>query len=67
MARALRQSGQSPAGVAEPGLKERVILKFPILCELRKIARSIPRSSWDKLPRDLSANLDHYIYGVPKK
>jgi hypothetical protein len=53
--------------VAEPGLKERVIVKFPILCELRKIARSIPRSSWDKLPRDLSANLDHYIYGVPKK
>ena len=28
---------------------------------------SVPESEWEKLPRDLSINLDHYLYGAPKK
>ena len=28
---------------------------------------SVPAEEWEKLPRDLSINLDHYLYGAPKK
>jgi len=28
---------------------------------------AVPPEEWEKLPTDLSGNLDHYIYGVPKK
>jgi len=48
-------------------LEERAVARFRIVGELRRIAASIPKASWDRLPRDLSANLDHYIYGVPKR
>ncbi|MBT9132891.1 MAG: hypothetical protein DDT32_02229 [Syntrophomonadaceae bacterium] len=34
--------------------------------EIAEIAESIPREEWDKLPSDLTDNLDHYIYGSPK-
>ena len=30
-------------------------------------AKRIPQEEWDKLPPDLSFNLDHYIYGTPKR
>ncbi len=32
--------------------------------ELRK---SIPEEEWDKLPADGSEQIDHYIYGSPKR
>ena len=35
--------------------------------ELAEIAQSIPREEWNKLPSDLTDNLDHYIYGTPKQ
>jgi hypothetical protein len=35
-----------------------------LLCEL---AKEIPQEEWDRLPDDLNDNLDHYLYGVPKK
>jgi hypothetical protein len=34
---------------------------------LRELAKKIPQEEWDKLPDDLNANLDHYLYGTPKK
>ena len=30
------------------------------------LAASVPREHWKKLPRDLSKNVDHYLYGRPK-
>jgi hypothetical protein len=39
----------------------------PIEEVLRDIAKEIPQEEWDKLPEDLNENLDHYLYGVPKK
>ena len=39
----------------------------PIEEVLSEIAERIPREEWDKLPEDLNENLDHYLYGVPKK
>lgn len=38
----------------------------PIEEVLDEIAASIPESEWDKLPRDLTDHLDHYVYGTPK-
>lgn len=35
--------------------------------EIREIVKDVPDEEWDKLPRDGSANLDHYLYGAPKK
>lgn len=31
-----------------------------------EIAKDVPDSEWEKLPRDLAQNLDHYLYGTPK-
>ena len=62
-----RQSEKISTVAVEPDLEERAVARFRIVGELRRIAASIPKASWDRLPRDLSANLDHYIYGVPKR
>ncbi len=39
----------------------------PIEDMLQELAKEIPQEEWDKLPDDLSDNLDHYLYGVPKQ
>ncbi|WP_071191205.1 hypothetical protein [Trichormus sp. NMC-1] len=30
------------------------------------VSSQIPQSEWEKLPSDMSKNLDHYLYGSPK-
>ena len=30
------------------------------------IAKSVPDEEWDRLPTDLSKNVDHYLYGSKK-
>ena len=39
----------------------------PIEGLLNELAKEIPQEEWDRLPSDLNDNLDHYLYGVPKK
>jgi hypothetical protein len=39
----------------------------PIEDVLAELAREIPDEEWNKLPEDLTDNLDHYIYGTPKR
>ncbi len=39
----------------------------PIWEEVLEIGASIPPEEWDKVPTDLSKNLDHYLYGAPKE
>lgn len=39
----------------------------PLMEKIRKLSESIPESALESVPTDLSENLDHYIYGVPKK
>jgi hypothetical protein len=34
---------------------------------LRAIGRAVPAEEWERLPRDFNENLDHYLYGSPKK
>ena len=35
--------------------------------DLAAIGASVPREEWEKLPKDFNENLDHYLYGSPKK
>ena len=39
----------------------------PIWKTVVKIGKSIPKEAWDDVPTDLASNLDHYLYGAPKK
>lgn len=35
--------------------------------KLERYLRSVPAEELEELPSDASENLDHYLYGVPKK
>lgn len=35
--------------------------------EIDEIVQSAPEGTWDSLPSDGSMNVDHYLYGAPKK
>ena len=39
----------------------------PIEEVLAELAREIPEEDWNRLPSDLTDNLDHYIYGTPRR
>jgi putative addiction module CopG family antidote len=41
--------------------------KAPLWERITAIGRSVPDEDWATVPRDLSLNLDHYLYGAPKK
>jgi hypothetical protein len=34
---------------------------------IEALSAQVPDEEWDKLPADLSHNLDHYIYGTAKQ
>jgi len=35
--------------------------------KVRDIIEEIPAEAWEELPKDGSINVDHYLYGHPKK
>ena len=39
----------------------------PIEQVLQELANQVPQAEWDRLPPDLSDQLDHYLYGWPKQ
>jgi hypothetical protein len=39
----------------------------PIWETVVAIGARIPDEEWEKVPKDLSKNLDHYLYGAPKE
>jgi hypothetical protein len=39
----------------------------PIWEVITEISEDIPDEEWDKIPNDSSINLDHYLYGTPRK
>lgn len=39
----------------------------PIEEVLASIAAEVPKEEWDRLPPDLTDDLDHYIYGTPRQ
>ncbi|AFZ18453.1 hypothetical protein [Allocoleopsis franciscana] len=38
----------------------------PFLQFVEEISAQIPKEEWEKLPKDLSKNLEHYLYGSPR-
>jgi hypothetical protein len=49
------------------GVEQRVATSQPIEVVLATLAREVPRNEWANLPSDLTDNLDHYLYGIPKQ
>ena len=41
--------------------------RLSILEEIDAIVKEIPPEAWDEVPRDGSINVDHYLYGAPKR
>lgn len=39
----------------------------PIEDIIAELAAEVPQAEWDRLPHDLTDNLDHYLYGTPKR
>jgi hypothetical protein len=39
----------------------------PIWERIAEAAKAIPEEEWKRLPADASVNIDHYLYGAPKK
>jgi Arc/MetJ-type ribon-helix-helix transcriptional regulator len=39
----------------------------PIWERLRKLGESAPEGTFDSLPKDGASQVDHYIYGTPKR
>ena len=39
----------------------------PLWEVIAEIASSVPDQEWAKIPSDASYQLDHYLYGAPKK
>ncbi|MGB2672344.1 MAG: hypothetical protein WCA94_20020 [Candidatus Acidiferrum sp.] len=37
----------------------------PIEAVLQSLADGVPETEWQKLPSDLTEDLDHYLYGTP--
>ena len=52
--------------VAGP-LDEKSLSALPVEDEIAAIWRDVSHQEWAVLPADLSSNIDHYIYGVPKR
>lgn len=41
--------------------------RLPIFEEIDAIVKEVPLEAWDELPTDGSINVDHYLYGAPKR
>lgn len=53
----LKQAEELAEGENKPTIWERI----------RAHSKNIPAEEWEKMPTDASENLDHYLYGAPKK
>jgi hypothetical protein len=56
-----------PNGREAGGLAARATAACPVIGQLLKVSDAVPDSAWQKVPPDLSVNLDHYLYGFPKQ
>lgn len=58
-----RENGTSGNPTAIP-TAERITNLATLAAEFTK---DIPDSEWDKFPTDFAQNIDHYLYGTPKR
>lgn len=49
------------------GLHERSASRQPLWEIIENINSKLPKDTWDNVPIDGSINLDHYLYGAPKR
>ena len=54
------KAGQAENSGAERGAR-------PVEAVLVELADEVPEEQWNKLPDNLTENLDHYLYGTPKR
>ncbi len=50
----------------QPDSSQQALSLPPFLQFVEEISAQVPREEWEKLPSDLSKNIDHYLYGSPK-
>jgi Arc/MetJ-type ribon-helix-helix transcriptional regulator len=62
----LRQEQPQPKPPSTSQLEAAPISK-PIWEKFEDIAAGIPQEVWDKIPADSSEQLDHYLYGSPRR
>jgi Arc/MetJ-type ribon-helix-helix transcriptional regulator len=55
---------QQPDG---PGPEERTNDMKVVIAMIEEISKQVPDSEWEKVPPDFSQNIDHYLYGAPKR
>jgi predicted RNase H-like HicB family nuclease len=48
---------ETPYNLQEPSIEE----------VLSRLASEVPKADWNNLPADLTDNLDHYLYGTPRR
>jgi Arc/MetJ-type ribon-helix-helix transcriptional regulator len=65
----LQKISQAAAEVSEPFTSETVgaPASKPIWEVAEEIRKRIPAEEWTKLPKDGAEQLDHYLYGSPKR
>jgi hypothetical protein len=56
-----------PAPVSEESAAEGPTMAESIEKQIAAIVAEVPANQWARLPKDLSDQLDHYIYGTPKR
>jgi len=61
------EGADSSPGEASEGDEGRGSSVPAIVQRIRGIAGRVPTEAWDSLPQDLIENLDHYVYGTPKR
>jgi hypothetical protein len=61
----LKQQQQAKMAESEPSTSSETGIAS-LLDLVAQIHAQVPPEEWEKLPRDLSINHDHYLYGCPK-
>ena len=56
-----------PEPAADSGDAPSALAQKPLWEVIADIARTVPDEEWAKIPSDASYQLDHYLYGAPKK
>lgn len=52
---------------SQPAQESQPLDTRPIWERVADISAQVPPEEWAKLPKDLSKNVDHYLYGAPKE
>jgi hypothetical protein len=63
-------SKSSKGKSAKAKLKQHSVAPKPAMEPLgwiEELAAKVPPEAWENLPKDGAANLDHYLYGAPKR